>query len=156
MHTTDGVTHRLTSSSPRRTQQRRSKPRVLRGAAYVVPTTVAVTAAVAASARTALDLDRSFPGTTPATVAATVAVVLTAGCLVFAATSARASRRWRFERIATAVFVISLIGPVTTLWSAPPDGPAHHRPQTMVTLIVLHLITYVGALALARRSRRGH
>lgn len=156
MHTTHDVTNQPSSTSPPRNQRRSSKQRVLGTAAYVIPSTATITAAAAAGARWAFDLDRSFPGTTPATVAVTVAVALTAGCLVFAGTSVRANSRWRFERIAAVVFVVSLIGPVTTLWSAPPDGPAHHRPQTMVTLIVLHLITYVGALALARRSRRRH
>ncbi len=156
MHTTDERTNRPTSSPSVRAQPGHPKPRWLHTAAYVIPSTVAIAAAVATFARAAFDLDRSFAGTTPGTVAVTAAVVLTAGCLLCATTSARLRGGWRFERVAAAVFAVSLIGPLTTLWSQPPDGPAHHRPQTMVTLVVLHLITYVGALAFAKRSRRIH
>lgn len=127
--------------------------RIARSAALVVPATAVATAGVAAGARAVLDLDRSFSGTMPGPVAATAAVALLIGTAVFAFTIRRNPTSRRFERIATVVVALSLIGPVTTLWSQPPDGPGHHRPQTMATLITLHLITYAAALVLASRSR---
>ena len=147
-----------TSPMPTPGSARRGVPpsRILRTAGMIIPVTAALTAATAAIMRAALDLDAAFAGTQPGTVAPTVmvALLLATGVLVVSFRKGVAGRR--FERLATGAFALSLVGPVTTLWSQPPDGPAHHRPQTMFTLIVLHLITYAAALTLAHRVGDEH
>ena len=151
--TTTDISH--TSPMPTPGSGRRGVPpsRILRTAGMIIPATAALTAAAAAIMRAAFGLDASFAGTQPDIVAPTVigALLLATGVFVVSARKDAGGRR--FERLATGAFVLSLVGPVTTLWSPPPDGPAHHRPHTMMTLIVLHLITYAAALTLADRVR---
>ena len=153
MTTTDARPTSHTPTPPA-TSRRRAVPasRILRRAAVIVPVTAALTAAGAAAAQTVFGLDAGFAGTQPGTVAVTVTAALLLGTGVFALSDRSDAAGRRFERIATVVVAASLIGPVTTLWSQPPDGPAHHRPQTMVTLIMLHLITYAAALTLRPRD----
>ena len=140
--------------TPPGTSRRRGVPasRILRRAAVIIPLSAALTAAGAAAAQAVFGLDADFAGTHAGTVAVTVTAALLIGTGVFALSVRTDAASRRFERIATVVVATSLIGPVTTLWSQPPDGPAHHRPQTMVTLIMLHLITYAAALTLRPRD----
>lgn len=141
------------SSPPESSPPRRGRLAAIVGPAIVVvPATAAIGAALAAVARAVLDLDPEFAGTQPNVVAATMAAALIVGAGVLAVSTRRDGATRRFERIATVVVGVSLVGPVTTLWTQPPDGPAHHRPQTMATLVALHLVAYVGALTIARRA----
>lgn len=114
--------------------------------------TAAATGTVAVAARQAFDLDDDFAGLDPLIVGVTTAVALAFGLIVSGVLARRDKGRFVVPFLAAGT-ALSLIGPITTLFTEPPDGPAHSNGTTAAVLVGLHLIAATAALFLTALHR---